>query len=39
MSNNALQRPVIHHGRTALAINCVLAGAQMQRLPAAELNR
>ena len=38
-SNKSFQRSVIHRGRTVLAMNCALAGAQMQRWPAAELNR
>ncbi len=39
LTNKSFQRSVLHRGRTVLAIDCVLAGAQWQRWPAAELNR
>ena len=38
-SNYQLQRTVEHRGRTVLAIDCALAGAQWQRWPAAEQKR
>jgi hypothetical protein len=38
-SNNAFERTGEHRGRTVLAMDCVLAGAEMQRWPAAQLGR
>ena len=38
-SNYLLQRTVEHRGRTVLAMDCVLAGAEWQRRPAAEQKR
>jgi hypothetical protein len=38
-SNNAFQRSVNHRGRTVLAMDCALAGAQCWQWPAAELGR
>jgi len=38
-ANKSFQRAVVQRGRTVLAMDCVLAGAQQQRQPAAELNR
>lgn len=38
-ANNALQRTRGHRGRAALAIDCVLAGAEFGPCQAAELNR
>ena len=38
-SNNALERASGHRGRAALAINCVLAGAEWAPCLAAQLNR
>jgi hypothetical protein len=37
--NYLLQRTVMHRGRTVLAMDCVLAGAEWQRWPAAEQKR
>ena len=37
--NNTLQRTNGHRGRPALAIDCVLAGAEWALCPAAELDR
>ena len=39
MPNNALERTVEKWGRTVLAMDCVLAGAQWRRWPAAQLGR
>ena len=36
--NKSFQRPV-HRGRTVLAMDCALAGAQWRQRSAAELNR
>jgi hypothetical protein len=38
-SNNALERTVIHQGRTVLAMDCALAGAQRRLWPAAQQDR
>ncbi len=38
-SNNAFERTVMHRGRPVLAMDCVLASAQRQRWPAAQLGR
>jgi hypothetical protein len=38
-SNNALQRTGDHRGRPVLAIDCVLAGAELASCLAAELGR
>ena len=38
-SNNTLERTVGHGGRTVLAMNCVLAGAESASQPAAQLRR
>jgi hypothetical protein len=38
-SNNAFERTVDHRGRTVLAINCVLAGAEEALCLAAQLSR
>jgi hypothetical protein len=38
-SNKSLERAVNHRGRPVLAMDCVLARAQWQRWPAAQLNR
>jgi hypothetical protein len=38
-SNKSFQRAVMLGGRTVLAMDCALAGAQWHRWPAAELNR
>ena len=38
-ANNALQPNKIHHGRPALAMNCLLAGAEWAWCPSAELGR
>jgi hypothetical protein len=38
-ANNALERTGGHRGRTVLAIECVLAGAQWASCLAAQLNR
>jgi hypothetical protein len=37
--NNTLERTVRQGGRTVLALDCALAGAEMQRWPAAQLGR
>jgi hypothetical protein len=37
LPNNTFERTVIHRGRTVLAINCVLAGAQWRSWSAAQL--
>ena len=37
--NYLLQRTVVHSGRTVLAKDCALAGAEWQRRPAAEQKR
>jgi hypothetical protein len=37
--NKSFQRAGKQRGRTVLAMDCVLAGAQWQQWPAAELNR
>ena len=39
MPNYQLQRTVEHRGRTVLAMDCALAGAEWQRWPAAEQKR
>jgi len=39
MPNNAFERTVDHRGRTVLAMDCVLAGAEMQPGAAAQLDR
>ena len=39
MPNNMLERTVDHRGRIVLAMDCVLADAQWQRWPAAQLVR
>jgi hypothetical protein len=39
LSNNTLERTVVHRGRAVLAMNCVLGGAQMRSWPAAQLGR
>ena len=39
LSNNTLERAVNHRGRTVLAMDCVLAGAQWRSGPAAQLGR
>ncbi|HEY0808504.1 MAG TPA: hypothetical protein VGD49_00025, partial [Longimicrobiales bacterium] len=39
MPNNTLERACSHRGRAALAINCVLAGAEWAPCQAAQLNR
>lgn len=38
-ANNALERTVMQRGRAALAMDCVLAGAEVQRWPAAHQDR
>jgi hypothetical protein len=38
-SNNSLERAVNHRGRTVLAMNGVLAGAEWALCPAAQLDR
>jgi hypothetical protein len=38
-SNNLSQRAVEHRGRTVLAMDCVLAGAEWRLWPAAEQER
>jgi hypothetical protein len=38
-SNNTFERTVKHRGRTVLAMDCALAGAEMRRWPAAQLGR
>ena len=38
-SNNALERTVKYRGRIVLAIDCVLADAQLRWWPAAQLGR
>jgi hypothetical protein len=38
LSNNALERTVMHRGRPVLAMDCVLPRAQWRR-PAAQLGR
>jgi hypothetical protein len=37
--NNAFERIVGHRGRTVLAMDCVLAGAEIASWPAAQLGR
>ena len=37
--NNALERTEANGGRTVLAMDCVLAGAQWRQWPAAQLDR
>jgi hypothetical protein len=39
MPNNTLERTGGHRGRFVLAIDCVLAEAEWQRWPAAQLGR
>ncbi len=39
MPNNALERTVNHRGRIVLAIDCVLADAQLGRWRAAQVGR
>jgi hypothetical protein len=39
LANNALQRNVIHSGHPVLAMNGVLAGAELELCPSAELAR
>jgi hypothetical protein len=39
MPNNTLERTVNDRGRIVLAMDCVLADAQWQRWPAAQLGR
>ena len=39
LANNALERSRGHRGRAVLAIDCVLAGAELALCPAAQLNR
>jgi hypothetical protein len=39
MANNALERADWHCGRAALAMDCVLAGAELAPWPAAQLGR
>jgi hypothetical protein len=39
MANNTLERTVKNRGRIVLAMDCVLADAQRQRRPAAQLGR
>ncbi len=39
LSNNTLERTVNHRGRPVLAMDCVLARAQMRLCPAAQLGR
>jgi len=39
MPNYQLQRTGVHRGRTVLAMDCGLAGAQWQGWPAAEQKR
>jgi len=39
LSNNAFELTVTHRGRPVLVVNCVLAGAQRQSRPAAQLGR
>jgi len=39
LSNNTLERTVIHRGRFVLAKDCVLGEAQWRRWPAAQLGR
>jgi hypothetical protein len=39
LANYKLQRTVVHPGRTVLAKECALAGAEWQRWPAAEQKR
>ena len=38
-ANNTLERTEDHRGRTVLAIDCVLAGAEAASWPAAQLGR
>ena len=38
LSNNALERACAHRGRAALAIDCVLAGAERAPCLAAQLS-
>jgi hypothetical protein len=37
--NHTLERTMIHRGRTVLAMECVLGGAQWRSCPAAQLDR
>ena len=39
LSNNTLERTVVHCGRAVLALNCVLGGPQWRRWSAAQLGR
>ena len=39
LPNNTLEWTVNHRGRIVLAMDCVLADAQWQRCPAAQLGR
>jgi hypothetical protein len=39
LPNNALERSGVHRGRTVLAIDCVLAGAERASCRAAQLGR
>ncbi len=39
MPNNTFERTVRHCGRTVLAMDCVLAGAQWSPVAAAQLGR
>ena len=39
MPNHTLERTVVQCGRIVLAMDCVLADAQLQRWPAAQLGR
>ncbi len=38
-SNNTLERTMNHRGRPVLAMDCVLARAQLRQWPAAQLGR
>jgi len=38
-TNNAFERTVKYRGRTVLAMNCVLAGAEQAPVAAAQLGR
>jgi hypothetical protein len=38
-ANNTLERPAANRGRPVLAMDCVLARAQMRLRPAAQLDR
>jgi hypothetical protein len=39
MSNNTLERTVVHGGHAVLAVDCVLGGTQWRQWSAAQLGR